>query len=69
MLDVELGPLSGQDSLDLLRRHGVEEPRIAAELVAWAEGSPLALALGADTVGQSQGWNPHNAIERPRMLP
>jgi hypothetical protein len=68
VLDVELGPLSGQDSLDLLRRHGVEEPRIAAELVAWAEGSPLALALGADTVGQSQGWSPHNAIERPRML-
>jgi AAA ATPase domain len=68
MLDVELGPLSEQESMDLLRSHGVAERRIAAELVAWAEGSPLALVLGADTVGQSRGWSPHNAIERPRMV-
>jgi hypothetical protein len=68
MLDLELDPLSGQESLDLLCSHGVAEPRIAAELVAWAEGSPLALVLGADTVGQSRGWSPHNAIERPRVL-
>jgi hypothetical protein len=53
MLDVELGPLSGQEARDLLRGRGVDEPRISAELVAWAEGSPLALALGADTVGQT----------------
>ena len=69
VLDVELGPLSEQEARDLLRARGVVEPRIAAEFVAWAGGSPLALALGADTVGQSQGgWSPHNAIERHRMV-
>ena len=68
VVDLELGPLSRQASLELLRSRGVEEPRIAAELVAWAEGSPLALVLGADAVGESRGWNPHNAIERPRMV-
>ena len=68
VVDLELGPLSRQESLELVRSRGVEEPRIAAELVAWAEGSPLALVLGADTVGESRGWNPHNAIERPHMV-
>ena len=67
-LDLELGPLSERESLELLGAYGVTETRIAAELVAWSEGSPLALALGADTVGRSQEWSPHNAIERPRML-
>ncbi len=68
VLDVELGPLSERESLDLLRARGVVDPHIAAELVAWADGSPLALALGADTAGQAQRWSPHNAIERPAMV-
>ena len=68
VLDVEVGPLSEQESLELLCARGVVEPRISAELVAWADGSPLALALGADTVGESREWSPHNVIERPRMV-
>ncbi len=67
-LELELGPLSEPESLELLRLHGVVEERIVAELIAWAEGSPLALALGADTVDRSPAWSPHNAIERPHIL-
>ena len=67
-LELELGPLTEQESVELLRSHGVVEQRIVAELIAWAEGSPLALALGADTVDRSRDWSPHNAIERPHIL-
>lgn len=67
-LDLELGPLSERESLELLRVRGVVEPRIVAELIAWAEGSPLALVLGADTVARTPSWSPHNAIERPYIL-
>jgi hypothetical protein len=66
-LDLEMRPLSERESLELLASRGVVEP-IAAEFVAWAEGSPLALALGADTVNRSQGWSPHDALEGPQML-
>ncbi len=67
-LELELGPLTERESVELLRGHGVVEQRIVAELIAWAQGSPLALALGADTVDRSRDWSPHNAIERPHIL-
>ena len=49
-LPVALSPLSEEDAGSLLRLRGVTDPLARAELVAWAAGSPLALALAADGV-------------------
>lgn len=45
---LELGGLSSDEAHELLSAHGVEEGERAIDLVAWAEGSPLALALASD---------------------
>jgi hypothetical protein len=45
VLDMRLGPLSGGEADALLAAHGVGDPVRRAAAVAWAGGSPLALAL------------------------
>jgi len=67
-VELELGPLSRGESVELLRSRGVADERIARELVAWADGSPLALTLAADAAGRPGAWTPHNAVERPRIV-
>jgi len=54
---IELGPLPEADALALVANHGIEDAATAAALVHWADGSPLALAVGldaADTAGDAQ---------------
>lgn len=67
-VELELGPLSRGESAELLRSRGLADGRIAGELVAWADGSPLALTLAADAAGRPGAWTPHNAVERPRVV-
>ncbi|MDW5598329.1 ATP-binding protein, partial [Conexibacter stalactiti] len=55
-VQVELSGLSAQEAQELLALHGVEDERRARELIGWAQGSPLALALaGDDALGAGIG--------------
>lgn len=45
---LELGPLGDEDATALAAHHGVEDTGTLTSLLRWANGSPLALALGAD---------------------
>src|SRR3954449_1294417 len=49
VIEVPLGPLGEDDALELLAAHGIADGAAGRELLRWAEGSPLALTLGADT--------------------
>lgn len=42
-----VGPLDAATAEEVLRRRGVEDPDLRADLLAWADGLPVALALGA----------------------
>ena len=46
-VELELGPLESADARALLGAHGVADDALAAELVRWAGGWPLALSLAA----------------------
>lgn len=48
-LELALGPLSDGDAVQLLARRGVGNGTLQRDIVAWAKGSPLALALAAST--------------------
>src|SRR3954470_11579520 len=67
VVEVALAPLDDDDALELLRAHGVSEESIARELLPWAEGSPLALTLGADTAREDRSWHPQRLDERPAL--
>lgn len=67
-LELELGPLSESESAELLGARGITDERVTGELISWAEGSPLALALAADAAGPLDDWSPHRAVDRPRIV-
>src|SRR3954451_19694677 len=46
-IEVPLEPLGDDEALELLGAHGISDDTAARELLRWAEGSPLALTLGA----------------------
>jgi len=48
---IELGPLPTEDAYALVARHGIADESAASDLVRWALGSPLALAVGLDAAG------------------
>ncbi len=62
---LDLGAMPGPDALRLLEVHGITDERAPA-IVEWAGGSPLALALAADTVASDSGWNPAGGLDSPR---
>jgi len=53
--EVELGRLSWEESRELLRLAGVEDPGLVREALLWSGGSPLALALTAEPGAR---WRP-----------
>ena len=55
--ELRLGPLADEDAFALLAAHGVEG-EAAAGIVAWAEGYPLALGLGARLATEGAEWVP-----------
>src|SRR4051794_38649274 len=63
----ELAPLPRGDALALLRGAGVDDDDVAARLLRWADGSPLALSLGADAVSGG-GWTSERAGDREAGL-
>jgi hypothetical protein len=54
--EVELGPLSRDESLRLLDASGLADHDRAAEVSAWAAGSPLALTLAARATEDPAWW-------------
>jgi hypothetical protein len=67
-LSLRLGPLDGGDARSLLKRRGIEAPTVEDELVAWAAGSPLALAIAADGIGTSPWPRPGRKLEDERPI-
>jgi len=63
--EIELSPLSSDESLALLASHGLEDRSRAPQLAAWAAGSPLALTLLA-RAGGHPAWQPGE--DEPREL-
>jgi hypothetical protein len=66
-IELELGELAPVEALELLATHGLSDERAPA-VVEWADGSPLALALAADTAAVDRDWNPAEGPERPEIV-
>jgi hypothetical protein len=65
--EVLLHALPGADALTLLAAYGLTDDRAHA-VVDWAGGSPLALALAADTAAGDSEWVPAEGAERPEIV-
>jgi hypothetical protein len=65
--ELELAEMPPVEALELLASHGLRDERAAA-VVDWADGSPLALALAADTAAVDRDWNPAQGPERPEIV-
>jgi hypothetical protein len=67
-VELELGPLPQDDAAALLRLSGVQDPALAAELVVWSDGLPLALALAAEAVRDGATWQPARIEQHPNLV-
>jgi hypothetical protein len=65
--ELVLAPMSRSDARDLLRGHGFDDER-ADSVVIWAGGSPLALALAAETATGDAHWRPRVDSDRPEIV-
>jgi hypothetical protein len=65
--ELPLGELAPAEALRLLALGGLYDARADA-VVRWAEGSPLALALAAETATVDDDWSPEVGLERPELL-
>jgi AAA ATPase domain len=65
--ELELQALDPAESLDLLASRGLDDER-AAMVADWAEGSPLALALAADTAVADSDWTPDYGAPTPEIV-
>jgi hypothetical protein len=66
-VELELAPMEADDARALARAHGVDDETAMAGLLTWAQGSPLALSLGADAA-RGGGWRPEYVDERPDLV-
>ena len=62
-----LGPVSGDEARDLLARDGVTDEETRDRLLSWADGSPLALTLGAEALRGHSGWDAGRLDESGRL--
>ena len=66
-VELELAPMGAGDARALARAHGVEDEAALGSLLGWAQGSPLALSLGAEAA-RAGGWRPEYVDERPDLV-
>jgi hypothetical protein len=66
--ELRLAEMPAADARDLVTEHGVVDARRAQAIVAWADGSPLALALAADAAAAEPRWEPNRSPEPPEMV-
>jgi hypothetical protein len=68
-VELKLDPLPPDTALELIRVHGLTDEDLALQLVAWADGSPLALSLAADAARRDGGsWAPGRIHEHPNLV-
>ncbi len=65
--ELELDALDVTEAMSLLAAYGLTDDRALA-VVDWAEGSPLALALAAETGASDSDWRPEEGSERPEIV-
>jgi hypothetical protein len=65
--ELKLATLDRPASIRLLAAHGLDGQRAQA-VAEWADGSPLALALAAETAAVDDRWTPDDGLERPDLL-
>ncbi len=65
--ELELRAMPPEEALALLTAHGLQDSRAPA-VVEWADGSPLALALAADTAAVEPEWSPAEGEDRPQIV-
>ena len=66
-VELELQPMDTGDARDLAAAHGLEDEAALHGLLEWAQGSPLALSLGA-AAARGGGWRPEYVDERPDLV-
>lgn len=67
--ELKLEPLPPDAALELVKAHGLTDDDVAQQLVAWADGSPLALSLAADAARRDGGaWTPERIHEHPNLV-
>jgi AAA ATPase domain len=68
-IELKLEPLPSAAALSLVQAHGLADGALAQQLVAWADGSPLALALAADAAHRDGGaWAPERVHDHPNLV-
>lgn len=65
-VDMEIAPLRDDQAHSLLSGYGVDSEPVAESLIAWADGSPLALALAAEAVRDGGAWQANR--EQPNLV-
>ncbi|HEX4626723.1 MAG TPA: ATP-binding protein [Solirubrobacteraceae bacterium] len=65
--ELPLAEMPAEDAVALVTEHGVADERRAA-IVAWADGSPLALALAADAATAEPRWEPNRSPDPPEIV-
>ncbi|MES1193368.1 MAG: hypothetical protein ABUM26_03515, partial [Solirubrobacterales bacterium] len=66
---LKLEPMPADAALNLIKAHGLDDGDLAQQLIAWAAGSPLALALAADAVQRDgTAWTPERIHEHPNLV-
>jgi hypothetical protein len=67
--ELELQPFAPAEALRLCAAHGLDDAARCEELVAWAEGSPLALSLAATSAAAGGGpWSSDGAVDDPNVV-
>jgi hypothetical protein len=66
-VEIELAPLSEEESHELLSAYGADRERRTDSIVAWTGGSPLALTLAVAAM-RDPDWTPELGIERPETV-
>jgi hypothetical protein len=64
---LDLRGLDAEDARELLAAHGLSDERVPA-IIDWADGSPLALSLAADTASADSAWNAETDLQSPEVL-
>lgn len=68
-VELKLEPMPPAAALSLVRAHGLAAGDLAEQLIGWADGSPLALALAADAiVRDGDAWAPQHIHEHPNLV-
>jgi hypothetical protein len=71
-VELKLEPMPADAALSLVQAHGLDDGDLAQQLIAWADGSPLALALAADAARRNEsdgtGWAPERIHEHPNLV-